>query len=157
MAISPHPTGHTMSKDAAVKKAKRTAGAVKQSTAQGRKKVRTSLRFRNRNRTNAASQIKSTRVVMPARPQSMFKEYSIIRAPLTTEKAVKCIEEDNTLVFLCDPRANKPSIKQAVQKLFSVTVQKVNTLIRPDGQKKAYVRLSPNCEALEVSNKMGIL
>jgi large subunit ribosomal protein L23Ae len=33
----------------------------------------------------------------------------------------------------------------------------VNTLIRPDGLKKAYVRLTPDHEALEVANRIGII
>ena len=28
---------------------------------------------------------------------------------------------------------------------------------RPDGQKKAYVKLTPDCEALDVANKMGVI
>ncbi|KAI9156200.1 hypothetical protein LWI28_002097 [Acer negundo] len=35
--------------------------------------------------------------------------------------------------------------------------QKVNTLIRPDGTKKAYVRLTPDYDALDVANKIGII
>ena len=33
-------------------------------------------------------------------------------------------------------------------------VIKVNTLIRPDGRKKAFVRLSPDHDAVEVANKV---
>ena len=28
---------------------------------------------------------------------------------------------------------------------------------RPDGQKKAYVRLTPDCDALDVANRIGII
>ena len=28
---------------------------------------------------------------------------------------------------------------------------------RPDGLKKAYVKLAPDCEALDVANKMGVI
>merc|ERR1711879_1073521 len=75
-----------------------------------------------------------------ARAPRMDK-YSILQFPVTTESAMKKIEDDNTLVFLVDKRANKNAIK-------------VNTLIRPDGKKKAYVRLSPDYDALDVANKM---
>ena len=48
-------------------------------------------------------------------------------------------EDNNTLVFTVDVKANKHQIKQAVKKLYDIDVTKVNTLIRPDGEKKAYV------------------
>jgi len=76
---------------------------------------------------------------------------------LTTESAMKKIEEDNsnTLVFIVDVRANKRQIKNAVQKLYDVKAARVNTLIRPDGQKKAYVKLTADYEILDVANKIG--
>jgi len=61
------------------------------------------------------------------------------------------------LVFLVNIKANKPQIKAAVKKLYDIEVEKVNTLIRPDGQKKAYVRLAPDFDALDVANKIGII
>jgi len=45
----------------------------------------------------------------------------------------------------------------AVNKLYSIQVSKVNTLIRPDGEKKAYVRLLADYDALDVANKIGII
>lgn len=43
---------------------------------------------------------------------------------------MKKIEENNTLVFVCDVKANKRQIKQALKKLYDVDVVKINTLIR---------------------------
>merc|ERR1711935_872093 len=83
--------------------------------------------------------------------------YNIIKHPLTTESAMKKIEDNNTLVFICNIKANKHQIKAAVKKLYDINVSKVNTLIRPDGQKKAYVRLAPDYDALDVANKIGII
>ncbi|ELR57522.1 hypothetical protein M91_15908 [Bos mutus] len=83
--------------------------------------------------------------------------YAIIKFPLTTESAMKKIEDNNTLVFIVDVKANKHQIKQAVKKLYDIDVAKVNTLIRPDGEKKAYVRLAPDYDALDVANKIGII
>ena len=48
---------------------------------------------------------------------------------------MKKIEDNNTLVFIVDVKANKHQIKQAVKKLYDIDVAKVNTLIRPDGEK----------------------
>ena len=35
--------------------------------------------------------------------------------------------------------------------------KQVNTLVRPTGDKKAYVRLAPDYDALDVANKIGII
>lgn len=43
---------------------------------------------------------------------------------------MKKIEENNTLVFICDVKANKRQIKEALKKLYDVDCVKVNTLIR---------------------------
>ncbi|MBZ3890095.1 60S ribosomal protein L23a [Sciurus carolinensis] len=64
-------------------------------------------------------------------------------------------EDNNTLMFIMDVKVNKHQIKQAVKKLYDIDVAKVNTLIRPDGE-KAYIRLAPDYNALEVANKIGV-
>lgn len=43
---------------------------------------------------------------------------------------MKKIEDNNTLVFIVDIRANKPQVKAAVKALYDIEVMKVNTLIR---------------------------
>lgn len=84
-------------------------------------------------------------------------KFRILRCPLTTESAMKKIEEINTLVFLVDRAANKHQIRDAVRQLYDVKALRINTLIRPDGMKKAYVRLAPDYDALDVANKIGII
>lgn len=54
-------------------------------------------------------------------------------------------------------RAGKREIKAAVQRMYDIQTKKINTLIRPDGQKKAFVRLAPDYDALDVANKIGII
>ena len=44
---------------------------------------------------------------------------------MTTESAMKKIEDNNTLVFIVDILANKPQIKAAVKKMYDVEIQKV--------------------------------
>merc|ERR1712197_166376 len=78
--------------------------------------------------------------------------YNIIKHPLTTESAMKKIEDNNTLVFICNIKANKHQIKAAAKKLYDINVSKVNTLVRPTGDKKAYVGLAPDYDALDVAN-----
>ena len=43
---------------------------------------------------------------------------------------MKKIEENNTLVFIVDVKANKRQIKEALKKLYDVDTVKINTLIR---------------------------
>jgi len=50
----------------------------------------------------------------------------------------------------------KKDIKREVEKTFNVKVEKVNVVITPHGEKKAYVKLKPEYEATEVAQKLGI-
>jgi len=43
---------------------------------------------------------------------------------------MKKIEENNTLVFIVDIKANKRQIKEAIKTLYDVDTVKINTLIR---------------------------
>lgn len=54
----------------------------------------------------------------------------ILIHPLNTESAMKKIEENNTLVFVCDVKANKRQIKAAIKELYDVDTIKINTLVR---------------------------
>lgn len=81
----------------------------------------------------------------------------ILIQPLSSEKNMTKMEKENTLTFLVDSRANKNQIKQAFKKMFDAKVRSVNTLIRPDGHKKAFIRLAPGVEALKLASKIGIL
>ena len=56
--------------------------------------------------------------------------YRIIKFPLTTESAMKKIEDHNTLVFIVDLKSNKRQIKNAVKKMYQIDCANVNTLIR---------------------------
>eukprot|EP00993_Chasmostoma_nieuportense_P003734 NODE_4438_length_787_cov_38.150000_g4279_i0.p1 GENE.NODE_4438_length_787_cov_38.150000_g4279_i0~~NODE_4438_length_787_cov_38.150000_g4279_i0.p1 ORF type:complete len:213 (-),score=57.54 NODE_4438_length_787_cov_38.150000_g4279_i0:88-726(-) len=92
-----------------------------------------------------------------ASKEGKMDQFTCLKFPLTTESAMKKIEENNTLVFIVDIRANKRTIKAAVRSMYDIKAKKVNTLIRPDGLKKAYIRLMPEYDALDVANKIGIL
>merc|ERR1712004_405346 len=82
--------------------------------------------------------------------------FKIMKYPLTTESAMKKID-NNTLVFIVNRQADKRQIARAVKEMYKISASKVNTLIRPDGQKKAFVRLSADYDALDVANKIGII
>ena len=98
---------------------------------------------------------KYKRKSVPTRPK--FDKYRVVKFPLTTESAIKLIEDHNTLTFICDVQVNKFEIKKAIEELYDVKVAHVNTLIRPVGDKKAFVKLGGDAEALDVANKIGII
>jgi len=56
------------------------------------------------------------------------KHYDVIRKPIITEKATMA-SESGAVVFEVAIDANKPQIKDAVEKLFGVKVKSVNTTI----------------------------
>ena len=89
--------------------------------------------------------------------EQTWDKYAIIKYPLSTESAIKTIEDNNTLVFIVDRRASKPMIKKACQELYNIKVSRVNTLVRPDGLKKAYVIISSEQDALDTANRIGIM
>ncbi|BFG22613.1 hypothetical protein CerSpe_088870 [Prunus speciosa] len=119
------------------------------------KKIRTSVTFHRPRTLKKERNPKYPRISAP--PRNKLDHYQILKYPLTTESAMKKIEDNNTLVFIVDIRADKKKIKDAVKKMYDIQTKKVNTLIRPDGTKKAYVRLTPDYDALDVANKIGII
>ena len=52
----------------------------------------------------------------------------IIKAPIITEKASILKESNNTYTFSVDVKANKTQIKQAIEAIFNVKVESVNTI-----------------------------
>lgn len=82
--------------------------------------------------------------------------YSIIIRPLITEKTFDLIENENKLVFYVHKAANKSQIKNAFEKIHGVKVIKVNTLITPRGEKKAFIKISPEKSAQDIAIDLGI-
>jgi len=83
--------------------------------------------------------------------------YEVIRYPLMTEAASLMVENENKLVFIVNLKASKNDVKKAVEELYEVKVEKVNLLITPQGEKKAFVKLHPAYKATDVAIKLGIL
>lgn len=136
------------------------------------RKVRTSPSFHRPKTLRLARNPKYPRKSAPHAPRT--DAYKVLLFPLNTESAMKKIEEVNTLVFIVDRTANKRQIKLALKKAYDVDAAKVNTLIRyvflkkkskehgltpysPDGKKKAFIRLTPDQDALDVSNRIGLI
>ena len=87
--------------------------------------------------------------------------FDVIIKPVLSEKSYKDIPAKK-YVFVVDPRADKPQIKNAVEEAFGVKVAKVNTVNvngkfkrqgRSEGYtsayKKAYVTLTADSDAIK--------
>ena len=83
--------------------------------------------------------------------------FTVILYPLVTEESVRLIEAENKIIFIVDPKTTKKEIVRAVNELYEVDVEKVNTLITPQGKKKAFVKLTPDFQAADLAAKLGIL
>jgi large subunit ribosomal protein L23 len=71
----------------------------------------------------------------------MSAYHSVIRHPCITEKNTALRTSQNKYVFEVKPNATKPQIKKAVEKLFNVTVDSVNTIV-VKGKKKRMGRFA---------------
>jgi large subunit ribosomal protein L23 len=80
--------------------------------------------------------------------------YDVIKKPLITEQGMHLVESQNIYPFAVNPKANKIQIREAIQRIFSVEVEAVNTAHRKgkwrrrgrrygrtENWKKAYVKL----------------
>jgi large subunit ribosomal protein L23 len=63
--------------------------------------------------------------------------HDLILAPVVSEKSYDLIEDQNAYTFEVDHHANKQEIRDAVEKVFGVTVLRVNTMNRK-GKRKRY-------------------
>ncbi len=80
----------------------------------------------------------------------------ILQYPLRTEKAIKLIETENTIIFVVERRANKSEIKKQIEKDFNVKVKAINTEIRAN-KKMAYIKLKNENPAIEIATKLGLI
>jgi len=83
--------------------------------------------------------------------------YEVILYPLMTEVTSRILESENKLAFAVDIKATKADVKNAVEQLYEVRVEKVNIVLTHKGVKKAFVRLHPDYKASDVAIKLGIL
>ncbi|WP_291999523.1 50S ribosomal protein L23 [Caldivirga sp.] len=81
----------------------------------------------------------------------------IITRFILTEKAIRLAEKENTLTVVVPRSVNKKVIRDYVEKAYKVKVINVRTLITMEGEKKAYVRLSSENNAIELLTNLGLL
>ena len=80
----------------------------------------------------------------------------ILQKAKSTEKIVRIIEIENTLVFETDRKYGKEDIKKEVEDVFDVKVEKVRTHTRKN-KKIAYVKLKSGFPAIDVATKLGMM
>jgi ribosomal protein L23 len=76
--------------------------------------------------------------------------------PITTEKAVRLIELNNTLVIEVEREKKKGEIKKEFEKTFKVKVNSINTMIK-NNKKIAYVKLNEKNPAIDIATKLGMI
>ena len=64
----------------------------------------------------------------------------ILKKPLVTEKMNELSERFSRYGFIVDRNATKPQIKKAVESLYNVKVEKVNTMVYGGKQKSRYTK-----------------
>lgn len=80
----------------------------------------------------------------------------ILQKIKSSEKIVRQIETENILVFVVDRNVRKNEIKNEVESLFNVKVNKVRTH-NFENKKYAYVKLNPEFQAIDLATKLGLM
>lgn len=83
--------------------------------------------------------------------------YTIIKYPLSTEKSIRLMEAENKLIFVVNKKATKKEIKTAVEEMFKVKIEKVNTFVNADGEKRAYIKFSSKNPAIDIATQLGLM
>ncbi len=86
-----------------------------------------------------------------------MSQSSIIIRPVSTEKSFRLIEKENKLIFIVDPKADKNTVREAVEKSFNVKVEKINIIRSITGEKKAVVKLAKEYSAMDLASKLKIV
>lgn len=89
--------------------------------------------------------------------KNSLDQYQILMYPLVTESAMKNMIENNTLVFLVDVRSDKANIKDAFEMICKIRTIKVNTLTTYRKTKKAFIKLGPDHDAMDVAKKFKFI
>lgn len=73
-----------------------------------------------------------------------------------TEKCMRLIEGENTIVIETEREMKKPAIAKEIETMFNVKVQKINTHIKSN-KKIAYVKLKKEYPAMDIATKVGMI
>lgn len=96
--------------------------------------------------------------------KATIRDYEIIKNPIVTEKTQNLQMNNNTIILEVQNDADKDEIKSAVEAIFNVKVDKVNTVTVAKkakrvgryngftkGYKKAYVKINKNYDLAEIA------
>jgi ribosomal protein uL23 len=86
-----------------------------------------------------------------------MEQYIIIKHVLSTEKSIRLMELENKLIFVVNNKSTKKEIKKAIEEMFKVQVDSVNTFVSPNSEKRAYVKFSKKNPAIDIATQMGII
>jgi large subunit ribosomal protein L23 len=75
---------------------------------------------------------------------------------ITTEKAVRLIELNNTLIFESELRKRKSEIKKEIENMFNIKIENINSLTK-ENKKIFYVKLNKENPAIDVATKLGMI
>ncbi len=67
------------------------------------------------------------------------------------------MESENKLIFVVNKKSTKKDIKKSIEEMFKVKVEKVNTFVSSEGEKRAYVKFSSATPAIDIATKMGLM
>lgn len=118
----------TSKKNVSEKKAEKMQKKVRRGTHGQAVAIRNKVHFYKPKTLKLSRKPKVLTKSVPSR--NKMDKYRIVKNPLTTESAMKKIEDNNTLVFIVDKLANKRQIKDAMKQIYDIKCEKVNTLIR---------------------------
>lgn len=87
----------------------------------------------------------------------MKDSFNIIKSLLRTEKSTRFYEPQNKYLFLVDIKANKSQIKKAIEDIYNVKVERVNTMILPGKLKRVRYQFgkTPDIKKAVVTLKEG--
>lgn len=86
-----------------------------------------------------------------------MRKDEVLKYPLVTEKAVRLMNSENKILFIVDMKSDKSNIKNAIEKNFDVKVDSIRTFLSNKGEKKAYVKLNKNYQAIDLMTKLGLM
>jgi len=131
----------------AKKETKKVAKAVKKETV---KKEEPKPNVKEK--ATAAENTREEKVKITA---DLLKAGETLLYPLITEKAVNMIDAENKLIFVVSKGSTREGVKNAVEQLYKVKVDKVNILKDNKARKRAFVKINKKFKAEEIATKLG--
>lgn len=82
--------------------------------------------------------------------------YKIIK-PISSEKSTQLLEDKNVLTFYVSLKATKSELMTEFEERFKIKPLKVNVMICPNRNKKAYFVLPKDTDMISVASNLGLM